>query len=48
VWGDARAGRASLDRWRHAGAELPVVVLPPGRPVSELEYALEALRPDDG
>jgi alkanesulfonate monooxygenase SsuD/methylene tetrahydromethanopterin reductase-like flavin-dependent oxidoreductase (luciferase family) len=46
VWGDADTGRASLDRWRDAGAELPVVVLPPGRPVAELEYALEALRPD--
>ena len=46
VWGDADAGRASLDRWYEAGAELPVVVLPPGRPVAELEYALQALRPD--
>ncbi len=43
--GDAEAGRASLDRWFEAGADLPVVALPPGRPVVELEYALEALRP---
>ena len=47
VWGDADTGRASLDRWREAGAELPVVVLPPGRPLAELQYALEALRPDE-
>ena len=45
VWGDAEAGRERLDRWYEAGAELPVVVLPPGRPLAELEYALEALRP---
>jgi hypothetical protein len=24
---------------------MPIVVLPPGRPVPELEYALAALRP---
>ena len=45
VWGDADAGRASVDAWFAAGAEMPVLVLPPGRPVPELEYALEALRP---
>jgi alkanesulfonate monooxygenase SsuD/methylene tetrahydromethanopterin reductase-like flavin-dependent oxidoreductase (luciferase family) len=43
VWGDAETGRAGVDRWSDAGAELPVLVLPPGRPVEELEYALEAL-----
>jgi alkanesulfonate monooxygenase SsuD/methylene tetrahydromethanopterin reductase-like flavin-dependent oxidoreductase (luciferase family) len=46
VAGAADAARAGLDRWSAAGAELPVVVLPPGRPVDELEYTLEALRPD--
>jgi alkanesulfonate monooxygenase SsuD/methylene tetrahydromethanopterin reductase-like flavin-dependent oxidoreductase (luciferase family) len=45
VWGDADAGRSSVDTWFEAGAEMPVLVLPPGRPVPELEYALEALRP---
>ena len=46
VWGDAEdLARSSLDSWFEAGAEMPVVVLPPGRPVAELEYALEALRP---
>ena len=42
VRGDART---ALDRWYDAGAELPVAVLPPGRPVAELDYMLEALRP---
>jgi alkanesulfonate monooxygenase SsuD/methylene tetrahydromethanopterin reductase-like flavin-dependent oxidoreductase (luciferase family) len=45
VCGDAETGPAALDSWFAAGAELPVVVLPPGRPPAELEYALEALRP---
>ena len=43
--GDADAARAGLERWRAAGAEQPVVVLPPGRPVAELEHTLRALRP---
>jgi alkanesulfonate monooxygenase SsuD/methylene tetrahydromethanopterin reductase-like flavin-dependent oxidoreductase (luciferase family) len=34
-----------LDRWRAAGADVPVLVLPPGRPVQELGQTLEALRP---
>jgi alkanesulfonate monooxygenase SsuD/methylene tetrahydromethanopterin reductase-like flavin-dependent oxidoreductase (luciferase family) len=45
VWGDADAGRSSVNTWFEAGAEMPVLVLPPGRPVAELEYALEVLRP---
>ena len=45
VWGDADTARTALDRWYDAGAELPVAVLPPGRPVAELDYMLEALRP---
>jgi alkanesulfonate monooxygenase SsuD/methylene tetrahydromethanopterin reductase-like flavin-dependent oxidoreductase (luciferase family) len=48
VYGDAETGRAAIDRWFDAGAELPVIALPPGRPVAELEYALEALRPTGG
>ncbi|MGY1832907.1 LLM class flavin-dependent oxidoreductase [Geodermatophilus sp. SYSU D01180] len=43
--GDAGTAAAALDAWRAAGAELPVVVLPPGRPVAELDAALEALSP---
>jgi hypothetical protein len=45
VWGDAASARAALDGWFDAGAEMPVIVLPPGRPVDELDQALEALRP---
>jgi alkanesulfonate monooxygenase SsuD/methylene tetrahydromethanopterin reductase-like flavin-dependent oxidoreductase (luciferase family) len=45
VRGDGAAARAGIDAWYAAGAELPVVVLPPGRPVAELEYALEELSP---
>ncbi|MGY1725697.1 LLM class flavin-dependent oxidoreductase [Geodermatophilus sp. SYSU D01062] len=43
--GDGGSAAAALDAWRAAGAELPVVVLPPGRPVAELDAALEALSP---
>ena len=34
-----------LDRWRAAGADLPVLVLPPGRPLDELEATIRAFRP---
>jgi alkanesulfonate monooxygenase SsuD/methylene tetrahydromethanopterin reductase-like flavin-dependent oxidoreductase (luciferase family) len=44
--GGAGAARAALDRWYTAGAELPAIVLPPGRSVEELEHTLHALRPD--
>jgi hypothetical protein len=46
IRGDAREARGGVERWYDAGAGLPVLVLPPGRPLSELEYALEALRPE--
>jgi alkanesulfonate monooxygenase SsuD/methylene tetrahydromethanopterin reductase-like flavin-dependent oxidoreductase (luciferase family) len=45
LWGDADDGRQALEQWYDAGAELPTVVLPPGRPVEELDHVLEALRP---
>jgi alkanesulfonate monooxygenase SsuD/methylene tetrahydromethanopterin reductase-like flavin-dependent oxidoreductase (luciferase family) len=45
VSGDAETARAGLDRWYAAGAEMPVVVLPPNRSLEELDHALEALRP---
>lgn len=35
-----------LDRWRAAGADLPVLVLPPGRPLDELEHTLRAFSPE--
>jgi hypothetical protein len=45
VWGDAVAARAALDRWYDAGAEMPVIVLPPGRDIDDLDDVLEAMRP---
>jgi alkanesulfonate monooxygenase SsuD/methylene tetrahydromethanopterin reductase-like flavin-dependent oxidoreductase (luciferase family) len=45
LWGAADTASAGLDAWYAAGAELPVVVLPPGRPVAELDAALETLSP---
>lgn len=43
LWGDTRQARAALDRWRAAGAQMPTVVLPPGRPIEELDHMLEAM-----
>jgi hypothetical protein len=45
VWGEPAAARAGLDSWYAAGAEMPVVVLPPNRDVEELERTLAVLRP---
>lgn len=45
ISGDADAARAGLDRWYAAGAEMPFVVLPPGRSIEELEHTLRALAP---
>jgi alkanesulfonate monooxygenase SsuD/methylene tetrahydromethanopterin reductase-like flavin-dependent oxidoreductase (luciferase family) len=43
--GSAESARADLDRWYHAGADMPVVMLLPKRDVEELDYALDAMRP---
>ena len=45
LWGDADRCRAALDRWYAAGAELPALTLPPGRPVEELDHILESMAP---
>jgi alkanesulfonate monooxygenase SsuD/methylene tetrahydromethanopterin reductase-like flavin-dependent oxidoreductase (luciferase family) len=45
VWGDATAALAGLDRWYAAGAQMPVIVLPPNRDLDELDHILDALRP---
>ncbi len=45
VWGDADAARAGVQRWYDAGADMPVLVLPPNRGVDELDLVLDALRP---
>lgn len=43
LWGDAEQARSALDRWYAAGAQLPTMTLPPGRPVEELDHILESL-----
>jgi alkanesulfonate monooxygenase SsuD/methylene tetrahydromethanopterin reductase-like flavin-dependent oxidoreductase (luciferase family) len=43
--GDGGQARAGLDRWYAAGAEMPVIVLPPQRNVDELTHMLDQLRP---
>ena len=45
LWGDADQARAALDRWYAAGADLPALTLPPGRPVEELDHILESMAP---
>jgi hypothetical protein len=47
VHGDAGQARAGLDRWYRAGAETPVIVLPPNQPVDDMLNTLESLRPAD-
>ena len=47
VHGNPGEARAGLDRWYRAGAEMPVIVLPPNQPVDDLIYTLESLRPAD-
>jgi alkanesulfonate monooxygenase SsuD/methylene tetrahydromethanopterin reductase-like flavin-dependent oxidoreductase (luciferase family) len=46
VCGDGAAARGALDLWYDAGADMPVVVLPPKRGLDELDHVLEVLRPD--
>jgi len=43
LWGDPEQAGQGLDRWYAAGAQMPTVVLPPGRAVEELDHMLEAL-----
>jgi alkanesulfonate monooxygenase SsuD/methylene tetrahydromethanopterin reductase-like flavin-dependent oxidoreductase (luciferase family) len=45
VFGTPPEARRRLSRWHEAGADLPVLLLRPNRPVEELEYTLDALRP---
>jgi alkanesulfonate monooxygenase SsuD/methylene tetrahydromethanopterin reductase-like flavin-dependent oxidoreductase (luciferase family) len=45
LWGDGAAARKRLDGWYAAGAELPVVTLPPNRSIDELDHILDALAP---
>lgn len=45
VWGDPPSARCRLDAWYGAGADQPALVLPPNRPIAELDQTLEAMRP---
>jgi alkanesulfonate monooxygenase SsuD/methylene tetrahydromethanopterin reductase-like flavin-dependent oxidoreductase (luciferase family) len=47
VWGDPASARAALESWYDVGAEMPSIVLPPGRDLTDLDYMLVALRPND-
>ncbi len=43
--GDAAAAKAGLERLHAAGADMPIITLPPNRSVEELDYILDALAP---
>jgi alkanesulfonate monooxygenase SsuD/methylene tetrahydromethanopterin reductase-like flavin-dependent oxidoreductase (luciferase family) len=45
LWGTPDAAREGLARWYAAGADLPGIVLPPGRDLDELEQVLETFSP---
>jgi alkanesulfonate monooxygenase SsuD/methylene tetrahydromethanopterin reductase-like flavin-dependent oxidoreductase (luciferase family) len=45
ICGDGVTARAALGRWYAAGAQMPVVVVPPNRDLDELEHMLNVLRP---
>ena len=49
-WANARPSgprgqREGLSEWYAAGADMPIIVLPPGGDLDELDHALEALSP---
>jgi len=45
LWGDATAAREGVERCYAAGADMPVITLPPNRSLEELDYILDALAP---
>jgi alkanesulfonate monooxygenase SsuD/methylene tetrahydromethanopterin reductase-like flavin-dependent oxidoreductase (luciferase family) len=45
LWGDAAAARERVERYCAAGADMPIVTLPPNRSVEELDQMLDALAP---
>jgi alkanesulfonate monooxygenase SsuD/methylene tetrahydromethanopterin reductase-like flavin-dependent oxidoreductase (luciferase family) len=47
VWGDAASARTALDRWYDVGADMPVIALPPGRELDDLDHILAALKPSE-
>ena len=45
-WGSARARkREQLERWYQAGADSPLLTLPPGAPADLLRETIEAMSP---
>jgi alkanesulfonate monooxygenase SsuD/methylene tetrahydromethanopterin reductase-like flavin-dependent oxidoreductase (luciferase family) len=46
VIGDAASCRAKLDRFRSAGADMPVVAFPHGASTDGIKHTLEALAPN--
>jgi len=46
LWGDAPTARVGLQRYCDAGADMPVITLPPNRSVEELDYILDSLAPE--
>ncbi len=45
LWGDAAAARQGVERCYGAGADMPIVALPPNQSVDELDHILDALAP---
>ncbi len=45
LWGNAAAAREGLQRYAAAGADMPVITLPPNRSVEELDHILDSLAP---
>lgn len=45
LWGDAAAARQQVERWFAAGADMPIVTLPPNQSIDHLDHILEALAP---
>jgi alkanesulfonate monooxygenase SsuD/methylene tetrahydromethanopterin reductase-like flavin-dependent oxidoreductase (luciferase family) len=45
LWGDAAAAREGVERYYAAGADMPIVTLPPNRSIEELDQMLDALAP---
>ena len=43
--GDAAAARRGLERWHAAGADMPIVTLPPKQSIDDLDHILDALAP---
>ena len=43
VYGTPDQARARLARWQEAGADMPILLLPPNQTSAQIDFALEAL-----